>query len=137
MHHVREAERILLRPANGRFHAWILTVHGEVLVGQRQWGEAKSVLERALALFDQAPDPSNQAIAMWMLARALRGQGNELGRVRRLAEAADGLFAKLSAAEARNRDAVQKFLSELSAVAVPSSATSATKPSSHESETSP
>jgi len=57
--------------------------------------------------------------------------------VRRLAEAADGLFAKLSAAEARNRDAVQKFLSELSAVAVPSSATSATKPSSHESETSP
>src|SRR5262249_55175033 len=77
MPHVREAERVLLHAPGEAFQAWILTVHGEVLVGQHQLAAAVPVLEDALARFDRAPDPDNQAVAMWAQARALRGLGKD------------------------------------------------------------
>src|SRR5262249_30886232 len=67
--HAREAERILVRgSAHGNaVKAWVLGVLGEALVGQQQLSEGVTVLERALLLFEQAPQPSNHAHAMGAL----------------------------------------------------------------------
>jgi len=116
--HVSEAERIFKR---GTAHdqatqVWINTVHGEVLVGQRQLSAAVPILEQALRLFDDAPELGNSAHATWALARALHGLRKEPGRVRQLAERARALFATLGAQEARNRDAVEQFIERLSSV---------------------
>jgi tetratricopeptide (TPR) repeat protein len=122
MTHVRKAERILLHAPGDSFQAWILTVHGEVLVGQHQLGAAVPVLEQALARFDRAPDPDNQALAMWALARALHGLRKDPVRVLALAEGARRRFATLGVSEARNRDAVADFIARLSPTTSPISA---------------
>jgi eukaryotic-like serine/threonine-protein kinase len=115
MGHVREAERIFARGSTPRVaQAWIGTVHGELLVGQRQLGAAVPVLEQALALYDNAADPVNSARAMWALARALQGLGKDPGRVRELAEQARAVFATLGAPEASRRDSVAQFIEHLS-----------------------
>jgi tetratricopeptide (TPR) repeat protein len=113
--HVREAERIFAHGSarNREIRAWILTVRGEILLGQQQLSAAVPVLEQALPLFDGAPDPSNHAYAVWALARALHGLDSEPDRVRQLAEKALALFTKLGAPEVRNRDAVRQFLHRL------------------------
>jgi tetratricopeptide (TPR) repeat protein len=114
MPHVREAERVLQHDRGEAFQAWILTVHGEVLVGQHQLAAAVPVLEQALARFDRAPDPGNQALAMWALARALHGLHREQARVLELAEGAGQRFAALGATAAHNRDAVADFIARTS-----------------------
>jgi tetratricopeptide (TPR) repeat protein len=117
MGHVREAERIFARGSAPRVaQAWIGTVHGEVLVGQRQLWAAVPVLEQALALYDNAADPVNSARAMWALARALQSLGKDPGRVRQLAERAGAVFATLGAPEAGRRDSVAQFIEHLSSV---------------------
>lgn len=95
--HAREAERILVRPsAHGNaVKAWVLGVLGEALVGQQQLSEGIAVLERALPLFDQAPQPSNHAHAMQALACALRALGSDLARAGELANRSRALFAAL------------------------------------------
>ncbi|TMQ11249.1 MAG: tetratricopeptide repeat protein [Deltaproteobacteria bacterium] len=119
MAHVVEAERILARGSicDRECQAWILSVKGEVLLGQHRLAEAVTVLEQALPQFEGAPDPGNQAWATWALARALHGLGRDVERVRQLAEAARALFARLGPSEARNRNAVEQFLQRLTPVA--------------------
>jgi tetratricopeptide (TPR) repeat protein len=116
MHHLVEAERIFQR-SSGRergTQAWILTVRGEILAGQRQFGAAVPVLEHALDLFgDSGIDPTNHALAMWTLARALHALGMDEDRVRSLAERAHVMFAAQGAVDAHNRDAVASFLGQL------------------------
>jgi hypothetical protein len=109
---VREAERVLLHTPGEAFQAWILTVHGEVLVGQHQLAAAVPMLEDALARFDRTPDPDNQAIAMWAQARALHGLGKSPARVLELAERARQRFAALG--NTRTRDAVTEFIARTS-----------------------
>jgi serine/threonine protein kinase/tetratricopeptide (TPR) repeat protein len=114
--HIDEAERIF---DHGSAHsletrAWILTVRGKALVGRHQPAAAAEVLERALPLFDGAPNSSNQADATWTLARALHDLGKDPVRVRQLAEQARALFATLGPASAHNRDAVDRFIERLS-----------------------
>jgi len=117
MGHVREAERVFARCSAPRVaQAWVGTVHGEVLVGKQQLAAAVPVLEQALALFDDAADPVNSARAMWALARALQGLGQDPGRVRQLAERARDVFATLGAPEADRRDSVEQFIEHLSPV---------------------
>jgi tetratricopeptide (TPR) repeat protein len=114
--HLREAERIFTRGSGHEreTQAWILTVRGELLAGERQFGAAVPVLERALALFsDDAADPTNHALAMWTLARALHELGSDRDRVRSLAERAHAIFTALGAVEAYDRDAVARFLDRL------------------------
>jgi tetratricopeptide (TPR) repeat protein len=122
--HLMEAERIFQR-GSGRergTQAWILTVRGEILAGQRQLGAAIPVLEQALALFgDGTADPTNHALAMWTLARALDGLGRDSGRVRSLAERAHAIFAAHGAMDAHSRDAVAHFLDRLPARQAPRS----------------
>ena len=119
MAHVREAERIFAQGSvrDRECRAWILTVKGEVLIGQHQLEDAVSVLEQALPQFEGAPDPGNQAYVKWALARALHGLGKDLDRVRQLAEGARALFARYGSFEARNRNAVEQFIQRLSPVA--------------------
>ena len=77
---------------------------------------AVPALEQALALFgDSTADPTNHALAMWTLARALQKQeqGKERDRVRSLAERAYAMFAAQGAVDAHNRDAVARFLDRL------------------------
>lgn len=116
MTHIREAERIFDHGSarDPGTQAWVLTVKGEVLVNQDQASDAVTVLERALPLFDAAPDPTNQALATWYLARALHDLGREPDRVRQLAEKARMLFTTLGAAQTRNRDDVVQFIERLS-----------------------
>jgi serine/threonine protein kinase/tetratricopeptide (TPR) repeat protein len=114
MSHVREAERVLLHAPGEAFRAWILTVHGEVLVGQHQLAAAVPVLEDALARFDRIPDPDNQAVAMWAQARALHGLGKNPARALELAERARQRFAALG--DTRTRDAVTDFIARASPV---------------------
>jgi eukaryotic-like serine/threonine-protein kinase len=118
MTHVREAERIFGRGSarEQAAQAWIRTVHGEVLVGQRQFATAASVLEATLLQLEAIgpADLGNAARAAWALARALHGLGKDPDRVRRLAEQARDQFAKLGPPEARNRDTVEQFLQRLS-----------------------
>ncbi|TMQ11248.1 MAG: tetratricopeptide repeat protein [Deltaproteobacteria bacterium] len=118
MSHVRKAEGILARSSarDPATQAWILTVHGEALVGQHQLAEAVPMLEQALALLGGAPDPGNQVYATWALARALHGLGREPARVRQLADSAHAMFAKLGATGARDRDAVSQLIDRLSPV---------------------
>ncbi len=114
--HMVEAERILQRSSarEPSTQEWMLTVRGEILVGKRQFGAAISVLEQALKLFnDRQVDPSNHALAMWALARALHGLGRDAERVRSLAEGARAIFATRGAVGAYNRDAVARFLGQL------------------------
>ena len=75
------------------------------------------MLEQALPQFEGVPDPGNQAWAKWALARALHGLGRDVERVRQLAEGARALFARLGPSEARNRNAVEQFIQQLSAAA--------------------
>ena len=79
--HLHEAERILARGSayNRETRAWILTLTGEVQLGEHQLAAAAAVFEQALPLFEAAPDPGNQAIATWGLARALRGLRSRSG----------------------------------------------------------
>jgi len=113
MVHLMEAERIF---AHGSGHeratqAWILTVRGEVLVGQRKFGAAILALERALRLFSgDGSEPTNQALAMWTLARALHASGKDPDRVRSLAERAHAIFVGLGTVAAYDRDTVARFL---------------------------
>jgi eukaryotic-like serine/threonine-protein kinase len=93
--------------------AWIYTLHGEVLVGQRQLRNAIPVLEQALPMQDGLADQSNTPRAMWALARALHALGKDPIRVRKLAEDASARFATLGPHEARNRDTVERFLERL------------------------
>ena len=92
---------------------WILTVQGEVLLGQHQPAAAVPVLERALRMLATSPDPSNEAPATWTLARALHDLGNDPVRVRQLAEKARALFAALGAPEAGNRVAAEQFIARV------------------------
>jgi serine/threonine protein kinase/tetratricopeptide (TPR) repeat protein len=118
MTHLVEAERIFQRSSAREpwTQAWMLIVRGEILVGKRQFGAAIPVLEQALKLFDDhLVDPSNHALAMWALARALRGLGRDAERVRSLAEAARAIFATRGVVGAYNRDAVARFLGQLPA----------------------
>jgi eukaryotic-like serine/threonine-protein kinase len=129
LHHVREAARIFERgEARDRVtQAWILSVHGDALVGLRRHAEAISVFERALPLFDGA-DPSNQARALWGLARALHGAGKDIARCRQLAERALDLFGELGSPEADHRDAVATFLERLSPAPASSGARAGDRP---------
>ncbi|HWU88709.1 MAG TPA: tetratricopeptide repeat protein, partial [Kofleriaceae bacterium] len=116
--HAVEAERIFERGGMRRpeYQSWILTVHGEALVGQRQLRAALPVLERALALYGDRPaDPTNQALAMATLARALHELGQDRDRVRALAERAHAIFTARGAMDAHYRDAVARFLDRLPA----------------------
>jgi tetratricopeptide (TPR) repeat protein len=120
MVHLREAERIFARGSaqDRATQAWILTVRGEVLVGQHQLGEAVSVLEHVLPMCEGVADRSNQAYATWTLARALHGLGRSPERVRQLAEQARALFAGLGGHEAPDVDAVDQLIHQLSPVPV-------------------
>jgi tetratricopeptide (TPR) repeat protein len=116
MPHLVEAERILTHGSSYKreARAWLLTVRGEILVGQRRSGVAVPVLEQALTLFSDADaDPTNHALALWTLARALRELGRDGARVRALATRAHAIFASLGAVEAYDRDAVAQFLDRL------------------------
>jgi serine/threonine protein kinase len=115
--HVKEAERIFDRIGSrvAGVRAWILTVHGEVLVGQGQLGAAVPVLDQALERFgEDATDATNHALAMFTLARALHGLGRDAGRVRSLAEQARTIFTAQGAIDAHYRDAVAHFLDSFS-----------------------
>ena len=120
--HVREAERILVHGSSNvrGTQAWILTVHGELLVGQGQFGAALPLLEQAMERFgDGAAASTNHALAMWTLARALNGLGRDGDRVRSLAEQARATFTSLGAMDAHYRDAVVRFLDRLPARQAP------------------
>jgi hypothetical protein len=116
MSHLMEAERIFTR-GSGRerdTQEWILTVRGEILLSQRRFGAAVSVLEQALTHSrDSAADPTNHALAMWTLARALHELGADRNRVHTLAESAHTIFASLGPVNAYDRDAVAHFLDRL------------------------
>ena len=128
MAHVLEAERSFEHGSgyDRAVEAWIRTVHGEVLVGQRKFGAAVPMLERALLLFDDTPPSSNPPRAMWALAQALHGLGQSADRVRQLAEISRMLFAKLGAPQARNRDAVAGFIGQLPVPRAPARDSSST-----------
>jgi serine/threonine protein kinase/tetratricopeptide (TPR) repeat protein len=120
MVHLVEAERILQRGSGHErgSRAWMLTVRGEILTGQRAFGAAVPVLENALQLFgDDATDPLNQALAQWTLARALHELRRDPSRVRSLAERAYAAFAGLGTTGAHDRDAVARFLAQLPRIA--------------------
>ncbi|HEX3763935.1 MAG TPA: serine/threonine-protein kinase [Kofleriaceae bacterium] len=120
MDHLMTAERIMARGTGreGVVQAWLLTVRGEVLVGQRKLESAIPPLERALGLFnDSTVDVSQRtmhALAMWSLARALHGLGKDPGRVWSLADDAHAIFVSLGPDQAHDRDAVAQFLAQLS-----------------------
>jgi tetratricopeptide (TPR) repeat protein len=111
--HLVVCERIL-RQGSGREaanEAWILTVRGEILVGQHQFAAAVPVLERALVLFGGDPvDRMNYALALYTLACALLELGVDLKRVRSLAERAHDLFVEFGSAAIHERDAAERFL---------------------------
>jgi len=124
MTHLMEAERIFKRNSGREreTQAWMLTVRGEILAGQRQLGAAIPVLEQALKLFDDnVVDPGNRVLVMWTLARALHGLGRDADRVRSLAAGAHAIFAAQGVEGAPNRDAVARFLDRLPAPHVPRS----------------
>src|SRR5262249_34104729 len=117
MSHVVEAERIFDRSVPPRAtQMWLRTIHGEVLVGQRQLSSAVPMLEQALALSDETGDRVNFAQAAWALARALHGLGKDAHRVRQLAEQARDAFASLGPAERTDHDAVQQFIDRLPSI---------------------
>jgi tetratricopeptide (TPR) repeat protein len=68
-----DAERILAGGHDLQVKAWILTVRGEILVGQQQLAEAIAVLGQALELLAETPDSSNYMQAQLALARAVSG----------------------------------------------------------------
>jgi len=113
MPHLAEAERIFnLDSSRDRgTQAWILSVHGEILMNQRKFAAAVPVLEQALTLFrDDAVDPTNHALAMWTLAQALHQLGRDRDRVQTLAEDARTIFRSLGTVGAYDRDTVARFL---------------------------
>ncbi|HEX7941699.1 MAG TPA: tetratricopeptide repeat-containing protein kinase family protein, partial [Gemmatimonadaceae bacterium] len=127
MLHLVNAERILTHGAGNKrdVRAWLLTVRGEVLVGQRRFGAAVPVLEQALTLFSEdEADPTNHALALWTLARALRELGRDGARVRALATRAHAIFTSLGAVEVYDRDAVARLLDSLPPKAPPRDGTS-------------
>jgi tetratricopeptide (TPR) repeat protein len=71
MAHLAEAERLLAGGHDPQVKAWILTVRGEILVGQQQPAEAIGVLGRALELLAATPDASNYVQATRVLVRAI------------------------------------------------------------------
>ncbi|HEX2688497.1 MAG TPA: tetratricopeptide repeat protein [Kofleriaceae bacterium] len=114
--HLVTAERIFQRGSGHErgTQAWMLTVRGEILAGQGRFGAAIAVLEQALGVFgDGAADPTNHALAMWTLARALRALGREEDRVHSLAERAHAMFAAQGPVDAHDREAVARFLDRL------------------------
>jgi tetratricopeptide (TPR) repeat protein len=117
MTHLAEAERVF---ASGSGHerlteAWLLTVRGEILVGQKRFGPAIPVLERAVMLFgDGSQYAGDHALAMWVLSRALHKLGKAPDRVRSLATRARAIFAA-EAGRAQERDEVAAFLEQLPA----------------------
>ncbi|HET7502996.1 MAG TPA: serine/threonine-protein kinase [Kofleriaceae bacterium] len=116
--HLREAQRIfdLGAKRDPLVQPWILMVHGEALVGLHQYEAAIAVLEQALERFgDGAASPTNHALAMFALARALHALGRDDARVRALAERACAIFTAQGPADAHFRDAVVQFLDQLSA----------------------
>jgi eukaryotic-like serine/threonine-protein kinase len=119
MAHLVEAERIFQRGSGHErvVQAWLLTVRGEILTGQRKLESAVPPLEHALGLSnDDTVDVSERtmhALAMWALARALHGLGKDRVRVRSLAETAHAIFVGLGADQAHHRDAVARFLAQL------------------------
>lgn len=115
MVHVCEARRILGHTSarDRETQAWISLVHGEVLIGQSKPSEALVPLEQALQLTEGTPDPSNHAYTMWALARALHRLQRSPERVKKLAEQAGALFAKLGEHERHNYLAVKQFLKRL------------------------
>jgi tetratricopeptide (TPR) repeat protein len=118
MVHMVEATRIFdgISGFGGEDRAWLLTVHGQILVGQQQLGAAVPVLERALELFGDKPaEPSLKARAMWTLARALYGLGRDGDRVRTLAERARTIFTAQGAVDAPDREATARFIEALPA----------------------
>jgi tetratricopeptide (TPR) repeat protein len=120
MPHLLEAERIFERVVSRKNLAWILTVRGALLTGQRQPAAAIPVLERALGLFDEHEvDPTNQVQAIWTLARALHELGRDGERVRSLAERAQAIYAAQGASSAHKRDAVARFIDGLPARTAP------------------
>ena len=116
MAHLVEAERIVQR-GSGReraVQAWLLTVRAEILLGQRHFEAAIPVAERADELLeDAAADPTNHALAMWALARALNQLGGDPARVRSLAERALAIFAGIGPQGVHDRDEISRFLSRL------------------------
>ncbi|HEU4733746.1 MAG TPA: serine/threonine-protein kinase [Kofleriaceae bacterium] len=114
--HVREAERILGAKRDPLLEPWILMVYGETLVGLHRPGPAIPILEQALERFgDGVASPTNHALAMFTLSRALHALGRDSARVRMLAERANAIFTAHGAADAHFRDAVVRFLDQLSA----------------------
>ncbi|TMQ09285.1 MAG: tetratricopeptide repeat protein [Deltaproteobacteria bacterium] len=116
MVHLVDAERIFQRGSSHErgTRAWMLTIRGEILVGQRQFGASLLPLEQALELFSaQTADPSNHALAMWTLARALHGLGKDDERVRALAESAQAVFGSQGAVGAHDREMIARFLEQL------------------------
>jgi hypothetical protein len=94
--------------------AWLRTVRGEILAGQRRFAAAVPVLEQALPLFrNDDSDPTNHGLALWTLARSLHELGRDEPRVRALATGAHAIFASLHAVGAYDRDAVARFLDRL------------------------
>jgi eukaryotic-like serine/threonine-protein kinase len=114
MRHLVAAERLFERGTLDRAtQAWILTVRGQILAGQRQLGAAIPVIERALGLFGDGATDLDRARAMWTLARALHELGRDGGRVRSLAEGARAIFAAQGAVVAQDRDAIARFIGRL------------------------
>ena len=119
MPHLMEAERIFQRGSSQdrANEAWLLTLRGEILAGERKFGAAVPVLERALQRLDDdatdLTDRINRALALWTLARALHAQGSDPGRVRSLAERAHTILTGLGQVGAHDRDAVARFLAQL------------------------
>jgi serine/threonine protein kinase/tetratricopeptide (TPR) repeat protein len=114
--HLVEAERILTHGSGNKreVRAWLRTVRGEILAGQRRFAAAVPVLEQALTLFsDDDADPTNRGLALWTLARSLRELGRDESRVRALATRAQAVFASLGAVGSYDRDAVARFLDRL------------------------
>jgi tetratricopeptide (TPR) repeat protein len=127
MPHLVEAERILAHSSSYKrdIRAWLLTVRGEILLGERKFAAAVPVLEQALTLFSDAEaDPTNHALALWTLARTLRELGRDEARVRALATRAHTIFTSLGAVEAHDRDTVARFLDRLPRSGPPSNGAS-------------
>jgi predicted Zn-dependent protease len=117
MPHLVEAERIFARSSDRErdTQEWMLTIRGEILMNQRNFGAAVPVLEQALTLSrSDVADPTNHALAMWTLARALHELGREQNRVHALADGAYTIFASLGEIASYDRDVVARFLKQLS-----------------------
>ena len=118
MAHLVKAEQVFGDSFSRRrwIEAWLMTVRGAILTGQRRFGAATRVLERATQLFDDGvQQPVNRALAMWTLACVIHKLGGDPDRVRSLATRAHTIFASQRAAMTNERDATAGFLERLTA----------------------